>query len=66
MFSLLRTKCSRTSMTYKKKTKSNTTQSHMQTQTPKVYDSFAQGYARRYEHFLNLCLVRVTLVFVCF
>jgi len=31
-----------------------------------MYDSCAQRYAHKYEQFLNLCLVRVRLVFVCF
>ena len=31
-----------------------------------MYDSCAQRYAHRYEQFLNLCLVKVRLVFVCF
>ena len=31
-----------------------------------LYDTCAQRYAHKYEQFLNLCLVRVRLVFVCF
>jgi len=31
-----------------------------------VYDSCAQWYAHKYEQLLNLCSVRVRLVFVCF
>jgi len=31
-----------------------------------VYDSCAQRYAHKYEQFLILCLVRASLVFVCF
>jgi len=31
-----------------------------------MYDSCAQQYAHEYEQFLNLCLLRVRLVFVCF
>ena len=36
MFSLFRIKCSRTNMADKNKKKSNTTQSHMHTHTPKI------------------------------
>jgi len=31
-----------------------------------MYDSCAQQYAHEYEQFLNLCLLRVRLIFVCF
>ena len=31
-----------------------------------VYDSCAPWYAHKYEQLLNLCTVRVRLVFVCF
>jgi len=57
IFSLFRIQCSRTSMTDKNKKKSNTTQSRMHTQTPKITNTCTHTRPRRYNHGEDLILI---------